>query len=57
MKYERGLEYKVALMNHYGLPLLNPELPALQRLGLRGTTLFGYRDTKNTKKNDNDEPA
>ncbi len=57
MKYEKGVEYKAALMNHYGLPLINPKLPELQKLGLRGTTLFGYRDNKKPKNYDNDEPT
>jgi radical SAM superfamily enzyme YgiQ (UPF0313 family) len=57
MKYEKGVEYKAALMNHYRLPLVNPELPELQKLGLRGTTLFGYRDNKKPKNHDNNEPT
>lgn len=46
LKYNKGVEYKKALMTHYGLPLLNEELPAATPIGIRGKPEIFYTGKK-----------
>ena len=46
LKYKRGVEYKKTLMTHYGLPLINEELPTATPIGMRGKPGIFYTGKK-----------